>query len=76
MAIIAILLTGLACTDSAWAQTDTVMKTEATITTESAMEYDTTIDRKIYTLDKRHQISIGYGILSSVQLNSVLLGIP
>ena len=72
LAIAASLLTGLACMDSAWAQTDTVMRTEATITTEPAMEYDAAADRKSHTLDKRHQISIGYGILSSVQLNSIL----
>ncbi|MBO4542980.1 MAG: hypothetical protein J5725_07340 [Bacteroidales bacterium] len=72
LAIAASLLTGLACTDSAWAQTDTVIRTEATITTEPAMEYDAAADRKSHTLDKRHQISIGYGILSSVQLNTFL----
>lgn len=64
LAIAASLLTGLACTDSAWAQTDTVMKAEATINTEPAMEYNASADRKSYTLDKRHQISIGYGILT------------
>lgn len=55
-----------------WAQNDTIVKAEATIATEPVMVYDATADRKSYTLDKRHQISIGYGILSSVQLNSIL----
>lgn len=47
-----------------WAQNDTIVKAEATIATEPVMVYDATADRKSYTLDKRHQISIGYGILT------------
>lgn len=55
-----------------WAQNDTIVKAEATIATEPVMVYDATADRKSYTLDKRHQISIGYGILSTIQLNTIV----
>lgn len=55
-----------------WAQNDTIVKAEATIATEPVMVYDATADRKSYTLDKRHQISIGYGILTPSQCSVIL----
>ena len=55
-----------------WAQNDTIVKAEATIATEPVMVYDASADRKSYTLDKRHQISIGYGILTPSQCSVIL----
>ena len=55
-----------------WAQNDTIVKAETTIATEPVMVYDATADRKSYTLDKRHQISIGYGILTPSQCSVIL----
>lgn len=55
-----------------WAQNDTIVKAEATIATEPVMVYDATADRKSYTLDKRHQISIGYGILTPSQCSVIM----